>query len=176
MDHLAALLRPYVTHEERVLSSGETTDWYLDARQLTYGRPDVVGMMLANVIESHNIKFDAVGGPGFGAIAMAVSVAAYYGDKRSFALRGNAKQHGLGGQLVGPLQEGDRTLIVDDVVTTGNSMLAAASVVDYIGAKPIAALCLLNRGWNVSSFDFGSHKVPLISILQPQDLLSKENK
>lgn len=168
--HIADLLRPHVVRGERTLSSGITTDWYLDARQFTYGRPDLVGTILAGIIEDHGLKFDAVGGPGFGAAAMGVAVAIHYGNKRSFALRGDPKRHGLGGQLVGPLLSGDHALIVDDVVTTGNSMVQAASVIDYEGARPIAAMCLLNRGWDVSSFDFGEHRIPLISILKPQDL------
>lgn len=167
---LADLLRPCVVRGEFQLSN-VVSDWYMDARQVTYARPDLFGMIIADAVEQNGITFDAIGGPGFGAVPLALGLAVHYGGKRSFAIRGNAKRHGLGGQLVGPLYPDDRALLVDDVVTTGRSLMDAASVVDYVGARPVAALCLLNRGWDVKAFEFGSHHIPLISILYPEDIL-----
>ena len=90
--------------------------------------------------------FDAVGGLTMGADALAVGIAAV-SDTRWFFVRKEPKQRGtrrwVEGAQIGP---GERILLVDDVVTTGGSILKALDVVAQTGAETVAAVTLIDRG------------------------------
>ena len=91
-------------------------------------------------------RFDAVGGPTMGADALAVGIAVV-SDSRWFFVRKEPKGRGTGrwieGAQVGP---GDKVLLVEDVVTTGGSILKALEIVRDTGAEVVAAATLVDRG------------------------------
>ena len=90
--------------------------------------------------------FDAVGGLTMGADALAVGIAAV-GDCRWFFVRKESKQRGTNRWVEGAqIGSGDRILLVDDVVTTGGSILKALDVIAQTGAETVAAVTLVDRG------------------------------
>lgn len=112
------------------LASGAQSKYYIDAKMaLSY--PEArkkIGKLIDLLIEDTTI--DSVGGMELGAypIAVAVSDAAYDRRKkilRAFVVRKQPKKHGLAKLLEGDAKVQDRVLIVDDVVTTGASTIAA---------------------------------------------------
>ena len=90
--------------------------------------------------------FDAVGGLTMGADALAVGIAAV-SDSRWFFVRKEPKQRGtrrwVEGAQIGP---GEKILLVDDVVTTGGSILQALEIIKQTGAETVAAVTLVDRG------------------------------
>lgn len=88
------------------------------------------------------VRGDAVGGPTMGADALAVGIAVV-SDSRWFFVRKEPKGRGTGrwieGAQVGP---GDKVLLVEDVVTTGGSILKTVEVVRDTGAEVVAAATL----------------------------------
>lgn len=89
--------------------------------------------------------FDAVGGPTMGADALAHGVAVVSGCSW-FSVRKEPKGHGRAAWVEGArLREGDRVLMVEDVVSTGASLLRAAEKVTDLGAEVMAATALLDR-------------------------------
>jgi len=95
-------------------------------------------------------KVDAVGGPTIGAdpIAAAVAILSCHREPplKAFIVRKEAKQHGLEKMIEGPLlQEGDRVVIVEDVITTGGSVLKAIQEVEKLKAKVVRVVCLVDR-------------------------------
>jgi orotate phosphoribosyltransferase len=94
--------------------------------------------------------FDAVGGPTMGADALAHGVAVVSGCYW-FSVRKEPKGHGRGAWVEGArLDKGDRVVMVEDVVSTGASLLRAAERVTDLGAVVVAATALLDRSPRVA--------------------------
>lgn len=97
---------------------------------------------------------DAVGGLTLGAdpisyaIAHASALAADRGGGRlvrAFTVRKEAKQHGTGRLIEGPFREGDRVVLIEDVITTGGSARRAAEAVRAAGGEVLGVLALVDR-------------------------------
>lgn len=97
------------------------------------------------VIDLLGDSFDSVGGPTMGADALAHGVALLSGSTW-FSVRKEPKGHGRGAWVEGArLGDGDRVVMVEDVVSTGASLLRAAEKVRDLGAEVVAATALLDR-------------------------------
>ena len=131
------------------LASGKKASFYLDCRRVTLdsaganliarGMLDVLGDQLP----------DAVGGMAIGAdpiTAAIITVAGQQGKPlRGFIVRKEAKTHGKGRDVEGPVQAGDRVVIVEDVVTTGGSSLQAIEKVEAAGLHVLGVLAVIDR-------------------------------
>jgi orotate phosphoribosyltransferase len=109
-----------------------------------------IGRLLYHEISLHP-AIEAVGGPTLGADPLVCSttlVALLFGRKlKGFLIRKEAKDHGLGRVLEGPpLPTGTPVCIVEDVVTSGGSVLRAISLVEKEGFNVQLVLSLLDRG------------------------------
>jgi orotate phosphoribosyltransferase len=143
---LAAALREHAIREgEFTLASGRTSSWYLDGRQVTF-RGDCVQIVGDAIVEAvDGIEFDAVGGLAVGAVPVGLAVALITGA-RSFAVRKESKGHGVGGRMAGPIEPGDRVLVVEDTATSGGSLLDSVDAIVEFGCEIVAASLLLDRG------------------------------
>lgn len=136
---------------EMTLASGKKSSFYFDGKQVTLDPEGLltVGKLILAMLAGH--KVDAVGGPTLGAdpIAAAVSLlSSHTGNPiRAFIVRKEAKKHGLQKMIEGPaLKAGDRVVMLEDVITTGGSVLKAIEEVEKLGAKVIQTICLVDRG------------------------------
>lgn len=134
-----------------VLTSGKRSTYYFDGKQVTL-YPE--GAWLLAKIILHKIKgldVDAVGGITIGAdpIVGAMAVASYlYGnrDLKLFIVRKAPKAHGKGRAIEGPpLVPGDRAVVVDDVITTGGSIIEAIEAVRGAGCQVVKVVALVDR-------------------------------
>ena len=144
---LAELVRRtgYERREEpfRLTSGGWSHD-YVDGKFAVATGADLAEASRA-VVAAVGEPFDAVGGPTMGADALAHGVAVVAGCSW-FSVRKEAKGHGRGAWLEGArLQPGTRVVMVEDVVSTGASLLRAAERVAETGAEIVAATALLDR-------------------------------
>src|SRR6478672_4738399 len=131
------------------LASGKMSSYYLDCRKVTL---DSRG---ANLIAQGMLELmgaalpDAVGGMAIGAdpiTAAIITVAGQQGKElRGFIVRKEAKQHGTGKDVEGPVEAGDRVMIVEDVVTTGGSALAAIEKAEAHGLKVRGVMAIIDR-------------------------------
>jgi orotate phosphoribosyltransferase len=133
------------------LASGRESNHYVDAR-LTTMSPEglaVIGPLALQAIRERSWPVDAVGGLTLGAdpIAYATALASVTSPPlvRAFTVRKEAKQHGTGRLIEGPLREGDRVVVLEDVITTGASALRAAEAVQRAGATVSGILALVDR-------------------------------
>jgi orotate phosphoribosyltransferase len=133
------------------LASGRESTHYVDAR-LTTMSPEglaVIGPLALEAIRERRWPVDAVGGLTLGAdpIAYATALASVHAPPlvRAFTVRKEAKQHGTGRLIEGPMREGDRVVVIEDVITTGGSALRAAEAVQRAGATVSGILALVDR-------------------------------
>ena len=151
LDLLELIKTKAVVRGERTLASGKKSDFYIDGKQVTL---DPHGLLLvAKTILSmlHGSKADAVGGPTLGAdpIAAAVSLLSSQSGHplKAFIVRKEAKKHGMQKMIEGPaLIAGDRVVMVEDVITTGGSVLNAIKEVQALGCQVMKVICLVDRG------------------------------
>jgi orotate phosphoribosyltransferase len=131
------------------LKSGRKSSWFIDSKQ-TACRPEGILLIAELALEVIPSDVTAIGGLTVGADPVAYGVAAVAAtrgrDLRSFTIRKESKDHGVGGRLAGPLLEGDRVVITEDTVTRGTSPMEAARAVRELGAEPVLILTVVDRG------------------------------
>lgn len=89
--------------------------------------------------------------------------------KRGFVVRKAEKDHGKSGLIVGSVMSGDRVCLVEDVTTTGGSLLTAAERITEFGCKVALALTIVDRLEGAAEA-FEKKQIPFKSILTIQDL------
>jgi orotate phosphoribosyltransferase len=152
------------------LSSGGTSSWYLDGRQVTYsGRG---GRLVAACINDLLLpEVTAVGGLTMGADPVAIATALLSEPPRqSFSIRKEAKAHGAGGRLVGPITADDKVAVVDDTTTTGSSFVESIRVLREAGITVVQALVVVDRSDGVAGERCAELGVPFSAVIVPSDL------
>lgn len=163
------LTRGYEQRDEPFqLASGELSHDYIDGKRSIAAGADLREVTAA-VLEKVEQEFDCVGGLTMGADPLAHAVA-YAAPCNWFSVRKEPKGRGLNRYIEGArLDEASRVLIVEDVVTTGGSVLSAYDRVRQTGAEVVAALCLVDRG-ALARPKFEARGVPYYSLLTYHDL------
>lgn len=155
------------------LRSGETSDWYLDARQTTFdGRgARVVGEAILDVLDP---LVEAVGGMTMGADPIAIATAMVAAERKrplkAFSIRKEAKGHGTGGRLVGPVLSGMKVAILEDTTTTGGAAAEATEAARAEGLEVIQAIALVDRSGGAAQQVFEGLDVPYVALVTPEDL------
>lgn len=150
------------------LSSGGWSHDYIDGKHAVARG---AGLRLASqaVIDRIGRPFDAVGGPTMGADALAHGVALLSGASW-FSVRKEPKGHGRRAWVEGArVAAGDRVVMVEDVVSTGKSLLRAVDQIRELGAEVVAATALLDRGPSVRE-RFDAARVEWAPLLTWEDL------
>lgn len=132
------------------LASGKKATYYLDGKQVTL---DAHGAMLIGEgildLMAGGPMPAAVGGMSIGAdpiTAAVITMSAVRGTPlRGFMVRKEPKGHGTNKYVEGPVKPGEEVVIVEDVVTTGGSSLAAIERVEAFGLKVVAVLAIIDR-------------------------------
>lgn len=155
------------------LRSGEVSTWYIDARQTTFSGVGARLCALA-VLEEIPQGVDAVGGMTMGADPIAVAtamVAAESGSSlASFSIRKEAKGHGAGGRLVGPIAAGAKVVALEDTTTTGSALLEAIAVLQEEGVEVVRAIALVDRSNGAAQERVEALGIPYVGIITPRDL------
>jgi orotate phosphoribosyltransferase len=131
------------------LASGEWSSDFLDGKEAlqTWRDLSLAGEAIYETVRDAGVTFDAVGGLTLGADALSVAVAAA-ADSSWFIVRKEPKGRGTGRSIEGTqLDASHRVLLVDDVVTTGGSILKAYEIVRReAGSTVVGAVTLVDRG------------------------------
>ena len=178
---LATLFRQYEAFQWNpdngfVLASGETSPYYVDCRALL-AHPDarwLVAQLACAAIR--DLSLDAVGGLEIGAIPLATAISDYAfatqpgKSYRTFVVRKQAKGHGLGKRIEGASKPNDRVLVVDDVLTSGGSLLQAVQAAKEAQLHVSHALVIVDRQEQDGKQKIEAQGVSLISLLTLDDL------
>lgn len=171
IDHLAAnALR---TDGPFTLRSGAVSDWYVDARKTTF---DGTGARLVGDAVLSILKPDvrAVGGMTMGAdpIALATAIRASQAGRelKAFSIRKEAKGHGTGGRIVGPIDTSMPLAVVEDTTTTGGAAVEAARYLLDEGFPIAQAIALVDRSEGKARDNFEQLGIEHISLVTSADL------
>ena len=131
---------------EVVLTSGRTASYYVDAKRAIL-RPAGFAALGELVAEQASLwRATAVGGLTMGADPVACAGLAAGARCTAFFIRKETKAHGLQRRIEGPpLSAADRCLVVEDVVTTGGSTLAAIAALKDAGLEICGVVSVLDR-------------------------------
>src|ERR1700746_2108151 len=129
------------------LSSGGTSDYYIDCRTTTLDAKGarLTGEVFIDEIRRREWKPQAIGGLTMGADPIVVAVSVVSGELHGFLVRKADKQHGTGQRIEGFREKSARVVIVDDVCTTGASTIQAIEVAREFGFEVVGAMCLVER-------------------------------
>jgi orotate phosphoribosyltransferase len=129
------------------LSSGSTSDYYIDCRTTTLDArgAQLTGEVFLAEIREQGWEADAIGGLTMGADPIVVAVAVTSGTMHGFLVRKAEKQHGTGQRIEGFREKGARVVIVDDVCTTGSSTVQAVEAAREFGFEVVGVMCLVER-------------------------------
>jgi orotate phosphoribosyltransferase len=129
------------------LSSGGTSDYYIDCRTTTLDAKGsrLTGEVFLDEIRERGWKAQAIGGLTMGADPIVVAVAVVSGSLQGFLVRKAEKQHGTGQRIEGFREKGARVVIVDDVCTTGASTVQAIEAAREFGFEIAGVMCLVER-------------------------------
>jgi len=140
-----------VTHGDFTLASGRRSNFYIDARRTTMSGEGlvVIGALGLARFAARGWAPDLVGGLTLGAdpVAYAVAAAARAQGRPldAFTVRKQAKTHGTGKRIEGCFTPGATVVVVEDVITTGQSAAEAIAAVAAEGGRVLGVLAVVDR-------------------------------
>jgi orotate phosphoribosyltransferase len=171
-----------VFHGEFTLSSGAKSNYYVDCRLTTLDPRGawLVGQLMHSLIRreqaERSIEIQAVGGLTMGAdpVALAVAMFSQWANDRMplqvFSVRKAPKTHGQTKLIEGNFHKGDTVVVVEDVVTRGESTIAAINAVVNAGGRVAFVAVLVDRQ------EGGRERIeamgyPVVSLFKREELL-----
>lgn len=158
----AVLLRP---DEPFTWASGWRSPIYCDNRRILSDpelRSMVAEAFAAKVAELYP-EAEVLSGVATGAIAHGVLVADRMG-KPFVYVRPKPKDHGTGSQIEGKLPEGAKVVVIEDLISTGMSSLAAVDALRKAGADVLGMVAIFTYGFDLASARFKEAGVPISTL------------
>jgi orotate phosphoribosyltransferase len=155
-----------------VLSSGKRSRVYVDVK-LASMHPDILEM-ISNAVKSlvSDLNFQKIACVELGGVPLAVATSLIT-RKPCVIFRKEKKSYGLGGDRIGDIQRGEKVLVIEDVVTTGKSVMSVVRRIEEAGGRVEAIVTVVDREeWEP---DFEKIRHLTRSILKLRDLLNAEN-
>ena len=153
-----------------VLSSGETSPYYYDLKSvvLTPIGADLIGkLLLEEVLKFDDVK--SVGGLEVGATLLAPLITLKSSERRlldAFFVRKLPKKHGLEKEVEGNLK--DPVVVVDDVITSGKSVLQTIEKIKQNNKKVNGIVCIIDREEGAKEL-FKDKGIPFVSLFRHSD-------
>jgi len=156
------------------LSSGGTSDYYIDCRTTTLDAKGskLTGEVFLEEIQKRGWNAEAIGGLTMGADPIVVAVAVVSGELNGFLVRKAEKQHGTGQRIEGYREKGAPVVIVDDVCTTGASTVQAIAAAREFGFEIVGVICLVEReeAQGRPNVEKAAAPAPFVSIFTANDV------
>ncbi|UCF07851.1 MAG: orotate phosphoribosyltransferase [Thermoplasmata archaeon] len=152
---------------EFVLSSGKKSNFYVDIKQASTN-PRILGG-IARQMKSMIKDEQKVAGMELGAVPLAVALSLESGLPY-LIIRKKERTHGTVKLIEGNLGKGDSVLLVEDVTTTGSSLLRAAEILRQAGAKVERALVVVDREEGASEL-LGEHNIELVPMVRVSEMM-----
>ena len=173
-DALIALIRQKALRFGNfTLASGKKATYYLDCKQVTLdpGGARLIAEGILDLLGQGRLP-KAIGGMAIGADPITAAVVTMSAVRATpitgFMIRKEAKGHGTNQYVEGPVEPGDEVVIVEDVVTTGGSSLAAIERAEGFGLKVVRVIGIVDR-MEGGAEAFAERGYPFASLLSIRD-------
>lgn len=150
------------------LSSGKMSNYYIDVRRVSLSPQGVylISHLVWDMVKNEGVT--AIGGPTLGAdpIVSGVCMAAYEAKKdfKGFLVRKTPKEYGQRRMIEGcELASEDKVVLVDDVATSGSSLIKAVEVLKREKIKVVKAIVVIDREEGAQE-NFAKINIPLVSL------------
>ena len=162
------------------LASGLTSPFYVDCRSLM-AHPSsrrLVAQLAYEILRP--LEVDCLGGLEIGAISIATTISDFAfaaqpsRSWRTFVVRKQVKDHGLGKLIEGAVHAGDQAVIVDDVLTSGGSLLKAVAVARSAGLTVTHALVIVDRHEQDGRKTVEAQGLTVFNLLTVDDLIRQQ--
>lgn len=162
MDIGAVLLRP---ENPFVWASGWHSPVYCDNRRILSDPAlrKLVASRLAEVAKTEFPDAQIVAGVATGAIAHGVLVADLL-EKPFVYVRSKPKDHGTGSQIEGVLPKNSKVVVIEDLISTGMSSLAAVQALQDAGAEVLGMVAIFTYGFDVATEKFKDKNLKLVTL------------
>lgn len=158
-----------LTRGEFTLASGIKSDYYIDLSKVMF---DGNGLWLITESMAQSICWkdvNKIGGPAIGAVPIVVELMCLL-DIRGFIIRKQEKEHGKKEVIEGCLDKGDNVVLVEDVTTSGNSLLKAVKVVQEFGCNVKQVVSVLDRNQGAKEL-FEKENIPFKYLISINEVL-----
>lgn len=161
------------------LASGKISNYYVNCKMVTLDPlgMNLIGSVINDMIENRfkNASIDAVGGLTLGAdpISIAVSLISYQRGTplKAFIIRKEAKAHGLKKWVEGGVEQGEKVVIIEDVITTGMSTMIAIDRAIEAELEVMGVIALVDREEGGVENILGKHDINVLSVVKKSELL-----
>ena len=127
---------------------------------------------LAKNIEIEFGKPDVIAGVATGAIGIGALVAEYLGLPFVY-VRPEAKKHGRQNQIEGFVEKGQNVVLIEDLISTGNSSLVAVDALKAVGVNVKGMVAIFTYGFDISKENFKTNNVNLFTLSNYESLLEQ---
>ncbi|AKB85582.1 Orotate phosphoribosyltransferase [Methanococcoides methylutens MM1] len=152
------------------LASGKKSKYYIDIKKASSdpGTLKIIAKQAAALIKEMDI--DIVGGVALGGVPIATAVSLET-NMPLLLIRKSAKEYGTGGRFVGEAEEGDRIILLEDVTTSGGSVLEAIGAIRDAGCIIDKVITVVDREDGATE-NLGEIDVKLVPLVRASDLLA----
>ncbi|MFU8858872.1 MAG: orotate phosphoribosyltransferase [Cyclonatronaceae bacterium] len=165
----AVILRP---NDPFTWTSGWNSPIYCDNR-LTLIYPELrskIADQIAGFIQNKYPEVEVITGTATAGIPHAAWVAERLGKPMAY-VRGKAKAHGLTSQIEGGVKKEQSTVIIEDLISTGGSVISVKDVLEFVGAKVLGAVSIFTYGFDVATDHFMSEGLEVACLTDYNTLL-----
>ena len=155
-------------------ASGWKSPIYCDNR-VTLSYPPVrvfLKQEIAKIVEKEYGKPDVIAGVATGAIAIGILVAQELGVPFVY-VRPEPKKHGRQNQIEGHLESGQNVVVIEDLISTGNSSLNAVDALKEAGAVVKGMVAIFSYGFDIATENFKNKNIGLTTLSNYENLLEQ---
>jgi len=155
-------------------ASGWNSPIYCDNRKsLSYPRVRTyIRQKYADTILENFGKVDLIAGVATGGIAQGALVAQEL-ELPFVYVRSSSKKHGLQNQIEGVVEEGQRVVVIEDLISTGLSGLKAVTALREQGCHVVGMVAIFTYGFDVAVENFRNHQCPLYTLSDYNHLIDE---
>lgn len=158
-------------------ASGWKSPIYCDNRK-TLSHPSIRTHIRQGYVEAILEKFgkpECIAGVATGGIAQGALIAQELGIPFIY-VRGNAKGHGLGNQIEGHFEPGQRVIVIEDLISTGGSSLSAVEALREAGCDVRGLVAIFTYGFEVAQRNFKAADCPFVTLTDYDHLINQALK